>query len=55
MRGVVVVPTYNERDNIGSLIEAVLTAPGEFDILVVDDSSPDGHGRGCDFVRRENE
>ena len=42
MRGVVVVPTYNERDNIGSLIEAVLMVPGEFDILVVDDSSPDG-------------
>jgi len=38
----VVVPTYNEADNIKNLIPAVLGLPGEFNILVVDDSSPDG-------------
>ena len=44
MKCLVIVPTYNERDNIGSLIEAVLAIPRQFDILVVDDNSPDGTG-----------
>jgi dolichol-phosphate mannosyltransferase len=42
LRILVVVPTYNERDNIGKLVEAVLAQPGGFDVLVVDDNSPDG-------------
>ena len=37
----VVVPTYNERDNIGPLIERILAIP-RFRVLVVDDNSPDG-------------
>ncbi len=44
MRILVVIPTYNESDNIGKMIEAVLAQPGDFDILVVDDNSPDGTG-----------
>jgi dolichol-phosphate mannosyltransferase len=39
---VVIVPTYNERENIGALIPAVLEQDQSFSILVVDDSSPDG-------------
>lgn len=42
MRILVVIPTYNERDNIGKMIEAVLAQPGDFNVLVVDDNSPDG-------------
>jgi len=38
----VVIPTYNERGNIERLLEEVLSLPVEFDVLVVDDSSPDG-------------
>ncbi|MCL6518857.1 MAG: polyprenol monophosphomannose synthase [Armatimonadetes bacterium] len=41
MRGIVVVPTYNERDNIVQLIEAVMKIPIELDMLIVDDNSPD--------------
>lgn len=42
MRTVIVVPTYNESDNIRGLLDAVLhDAPG-VDVLVVDDNSPDG-------------
>ena len=37
----VVIPTYNERDNIGALIERILQLP-RYRILVVDDNSPDG-------------
>ena len=38
---VVVLPTYNERDNIERLTRAVLALPCRPDVLVVDDSSPD--------------
>ncbi|KPV54008.1 dolichyl-phosphate beta-D-mannosyltransferase, partial [Kouleothrix aurantiaca] len=37
----VVIPTYNERENIGELIPRVLEVP-RFRVLVVDDNSPDG-------------
>ncbi len=41
-RMIVVIPTYNEKDNIKSIIETVLTKHESIDILVVDDGSPDG-------------
>lgn len=39
---IVVIPTYNEILNIKNIIEAVMKLPEEFDVLVVDDDSPDG-------------
>ena len=39
---VVIVPTYNEKENIEAIINAVFALPKQFDLLVVDDSSPDG-------------
>lgn len=42
MRKLVITPTYNECDNIAKLIEAVMAVPGDFEMLVVDDNSPDG-------------
>jgi dolichol-phosphate mannosyltransferase len=44
MRVLVVVPTYNERENVELLLPAVRVAVPDADILVVDDSSPDGTG-----------
>lgn len=41
----VVVPTYNERENLPPLAERVLALPRRVDLLVVDDNSPDGTGR----------
>ncbi|MCB0307845.1 MAG: polyprenol monophosphomannose synthase [Bdellovibrionales bacterium] len=38
----VIIPTYNERDNITPLITDILKLPNEFDILLIDDNSPDG-------------
>ena len=38
----VIIPTYNEKDNIGDLIERINSLPIKFDLLVVDDNSPDG-------------
>jgi dolichol-phosphate mannosyltransferase len=45
MRTLVVVPTYNEAENIVALLEAVRAAAPEVDVLVVDDGSPDGTGK----------
>jgi len=41
-RALVIVPTYNERENIARLIETVLSRDSRLEILVVDDGSPDG-------------
>jgi len=39
---VVIIPTYNEKENVAAIIEAVFALPREFDILIIDDNSPDG-------------
>lgn len=39
---IVLIPTYNEKENIENIIRAVFTLEKPFDILVIDDSSPDG-------------
>lgn len=38
----VIIPTYNELENIQRMIEKVMSLPGDFHVLVVDDGSPDG-------------
>jgi dolichol-phosphate mannosyltransferase len=38
----VIIPTYKECENVKAIIEAVFSLPKEFDILIVDDNSPDG-------------
>lgn len=44
----VIIPTYNEKENIAEIVEAVMDQPTHFDLLIVDDASPDGTG---DIVR----
>lgn len=39
---VVIIPMYNEKENAANIIDAVLALPHQFDILVIDDNSPDG-------------
>lgn len=39
---IVIIPTYNEIENIGAIIKAVFDLPKTFDILIIDDGSPDG-------------
>ncbi len=45
---VVVVPTYNERENLPPLVNRLLALPVPVDLLVVDDNSPDGTGKLAD-------
>ena len=42
MKKLVIIPTYNEKENIASIIEIVVGFAAEYDVLVVDDGSPDG-------------
>ena len=42
MKRVVIIPTYNERENIAKMIDTVMALEGGFDLLIVDDGSPDG-------------
>lgn len=46
---VVIIPTYNEKENIEAIIRAVISLDKAFDILVIDDGSPDGT---ADIVKR---
>ena len=45
----VIIPTYNEKENIEAIIRAALSVDEAFDVLIVDDSSPDGTS---DIVKR---
>ena len=47
-KSLIIIPTFNERDNIDAIIEAVFNINDEFHILIVDDNSPDGT---ADIVR----
>lgn len=41
-RKIVIIPTYNEKENIENIIRKVFTLEGGYDVLVIDDGSPDG-------------
>ena len=48
MKALVIVPTYNERENLPRLVPAILGQGEQFHLLVVDDNSPDGTGAIAD-------
>ena len=50
MKMVVVIPTYNERDNIEKLVTQILAQDGGIHVLIVDDNSPDGTGEIADRI-----
>ena len=50
----VIVPTYNEKDNIQKLISQVLAVSPEIEMLIVDDNSPDGTGEVVDRLAEQN-
>lgn len=54
MKSVVIVPTYNEHDNIDTLITDLLALPVDLNVIVVDDNSPDGTGRQADAWAAHN-
>ena len=50
---IVVIPTYNERENIEDIIRKVISLPIDFDLLIVDDGSPDGTGKIVKDLQQE--
>ena len=42
MRRLIIIPTYNEKENIAKMVRRVMALSLDFDLLIVDDSSPDG-------------
>ena len=50
----VIVPTYNERDNLPPLANRLLALPASVDLLVVDDNSPDGTGKLADDLAAQH-
>jgi dolichol-phosphate mannosyltransferase len=44
MKDVIIIPTYNEKENIGNLIDLIYKTVPEVYVVVADDSSPDGTG-----------
>ena len=53
MKKLVVIPTYNEIENIARMIQKVMSLDGAFDLLVVDDGSPDGTARAVEEMQTE--
>lgn len=54
-QALVIIPTYNERENIGRLVPDVLDQAPRLDVLIIDDDSPDGTGELADELARANE
>lgn len=55
MENLVIIPTYNESENIGPLIRAIKSLEHRFDILIIDDSSPDGTASIIKNMQKEYE
>lgn len=53
MPSLVIIPTYNERENIEAIVRAVLQQPDDFHVLVVDDGSPDGTAQVVQALQKE--
>ncbi|MBX2846230.1 MAG: polyprenol monophosphomannose synthase [Saprospiraceae bacterium] len=49
----VIIPTYNEAENIAEMLQRVMELPSHFHVLVVDDNSPDGTARIVGATERE--
>jgi len=52
-RALIIFPTYNERDNIESIVHAVLPLDPRIHVLIVDDNSPDGTGQIADKLAEQ--
>jgi dolichol-phosphate mannosyltransferase len=49
-RALLCLPTYDERENLAPMVEAILAAVPQVEVLVIDDNSPDGTGRLADEI-----
>jgi len=54
MKTLIIIPTYNEIDNLCTLLKEIFSYAPETDILIIDDNSPDGTGALADEIHHEN-
>ena len=54
MKKIVVIPTYNEKENVEAITRAVLEVDPDTEVLIVDDNSPDGTGKIADWLAGQN-
>ncbi len=55
MKSMIIMPTYNEKDNIEKMVQAIFSLEMEFYITIVDDNSPDGTGAVADRLAEGND
>ncbi len=53
MKCLVIIPTYNEIDNLADITSAVLSVDKRLEALIVHDNSPDGTGRKADLLAKK--
>ena len=53
MKSLVIIPTYNEIENIKKIVISVLDKKDNFDVLIVDDSSPDGTSKVVEDIKND--
>src|SRR5256885_9159884 len=54
MKALIIIPTYNELENLRPLLQEIFSYAQETDVLIVDDNSPDGTGKLADEIHNEN-
>ncbi|MDH5662345.1 MAG: polyprenol monophosphomannose synthase [Elusimicrobiota bacterium] len=54
MKSIIIIPTYNEKENIERLIEEIKNLDRDFQVLIIDDNSPDGTGRIADALAQKH-
>ena len=53
MKALIVMPTYNERENVKTIVPVALAADKRLQVLVVDDASPDGTGAEAELLKKK--
>jgi len=53
-KSIVIIPTYNELDNVGPMVRAIMALEKSFDILFIDDQSPDGTALKIEALQTDN-
>ena len=53
-RTLIAVATYNERENLGTLVQAIRATVPTADVLILDDNSPDGTGAAADALAKQD-
>src|SRR5438874_11370875 len=54
MKTLIIIPTYNEVENLRPLLDDIFSYLAQTDVLIVDDNSPDGTGKLADEIHNEN-